>query len=1233
MQLFYQGKTRYIGVFDNKRDSITAYELASACVASFKDDNPNPEQVEKNVMMMKKAAFSFKDASQTLESSNKKQKTAVKSSAPPAPPPKLNEKSSKSPPPTKGLKTPSSNYKGVSYSKQDKKYLALIEYGGKLHSLGYYKLESDAALAFDKGSIVLLSDADSPNFSTRQAYEKAIQREVEETDPSLDVKESYKDVVNKVEVYLSNIYAGEKKTHDMEIEHDSDVDSSDEEVSEAGKQNEPLDKKKKGKGTSDFIGVHYNTQKKKWRSSITHGGKVKQLGEYKLETDAALVYDEIVKVIRGVTSDKNFATLEDYEKAKKLELAKIGVSSDLAMSSAARMANSNFLNFLKAKVAEVVRKTWPTTSIQSVDAEEENVKKGKSSIYTGVSYRKDRKKWTSKIRHGGKQPLFGNYSLETDAALACDEGVKLLRGPNADSNFANLEEYEKAKKLELAKTDLGSDASMSYTAIKAKVTEVVRKTWPAASIHDDGSSKKEFVNTEMQEEDSASKKKTSIYVGVSFYKRTKKWRSQIRHGKKMEQLGQYTLEADAALAFDEAVKQLKGPEAGTNFSSLEDYKKAKTQELKETGLGSDAAMSSVTIKSKVTEVVQMNWPAASIDGGSNKRGSVHAEEYQNTSTTKKNKKSSDYVGVSFFKNLWKARATHNRSTFSLGDYKLQADAALAFDEAVKQLKGPTAKTNFTSFEAYEKAKKEELKETGLSGDAAAKSSASIISKISDILSKHRPNTTTKPSGNKTFPAHQQSKHSNYVGVAYNNSTQSFESEIKHGRRKHHIGHWNLQSDAALASDEARKLLNGEDCSNVNFASDQSYLDARSNEISKLFGSSVTIEPISSITTEIKRQLSKIPSPELDALNDAMATKWSRYLPSVTGNDFMALYQQSMGKLLGMTTIQQSEQQDTSTSLNAVTECAKDTEVPEGVLKPISDSGQKDTKSSQQEDESGDEASLFSGNDTEEEETDSVVNTSDKVEAGSQSVLNDNTASSTTKHKKSDVIKEFPIGCSVMWNMNDNSFNCGIVSSKPTKGMQYVVMDGEKSNSKLVPGESLLFGIDCPVYVAPSCKDKTPLLKGKVLMYTRKAYTILINKEGNQLQVMTGVTQDRVTFRRVEKVDSSAPPNKIAAASELNDTQKEKAPSQQPQPEKPRWQAPPSHKKAVEDNDNSTITSLDSAQASSWRQLANGSIPRKQGDNVENVDCRIYFPHWLIPDTASRQRLFCEYPTSVVYHSI
>jgi len=1076
-------------------------------------------------------------------------------------------------------------------------------------------LESDAALAYDKGSIVLLSDADSPNFSTRQAYEKAILAEVEETDPFLDVEESYKDVVKKVEVYLSNIYAGEKKTYDMEIEDD---EGGSDEYSDEDSCDEEMEEKKKRQSTSIYTGVYYKKDRKSWTSSIKHGGKQQGLGSYTVETDAAMAFDEAAKIMRGAAAEINFATLKGYEKAKKHELEKTGFGSDASMSYTS----------IKAKVAEVVWKTCPTATVDAGSSKRESVKqqkniapKKKASIYTGVYYHKPTKKWISQIYDSTNIHL-GRYKVQADAALAFDEAVKQLKGPTAETNFSSLEDYEKAKKQELRETGLGSDAALSSASIISKISDIVSKHRL--------NTKTKPVGAENQQEDIAPKKKSSEYTGFTYLRDRNKWLSQITHDRGKVNLGYYNLQADAALAFDEAVKQLRGLDAKTNFSSLEDYEKAKKDELEKTALSSDVAKSSAVIKAKVTDIVRKTWPTASIhDSGSNKREKVNVEKQQ--AVTPK-KKTSNYVGVSYHKSKkkWVSQITHNNGTIKLGYFKLQADAAFAFDEAVKQLRGSTAKTNFSSLEDYEIAKKQEFKETGLSS-AAAKSSAAIISKISDIVSKHRLNSTTKPTGNKTSPAHQQSKHSDYIGVTYNNSTQAFEADIKHGRRKHHVGHWHLQSDAALAYDEAFKLLNGEDCSSVNFASDQSYLDARSNEISKLFGSSVTIEPISSITTEIKRQLSKIPSPELDALNDAMAAKWSRYLPSVTGNDFMALYQQSMGKLLGMTTTQQSEQQSTSTSIvsdNAVTECAKDTEVPEGGFKPISDSGPKDMKSSQPQpevqDESDDEASLFSGGDMEEEEetTDAVVNTSDKVKAGAQSVLNDNTSSSAIKRKESDLIKELPIGCPVMWNMNDDSFNCGTVSSKPTKGKQYEVVDKEKSNSKLVPGESLSFGIDCPVYVASSCEDKSPLLQGKVLTYTNKSYTILINKEGNQIQVMTGVTQDRVSFRRVEEeVESSAAqPYNIAVASELNDNiQKKTPPSQQPQVEKPRY-----------DNDNSTITSLDSAQASSRRQLATGSIPRKQGDSV---DCRIYFPHWLIPDTASRQRLFCEYPTSVVYRSL
>jgi hypothetical protein len=59
VQLYYAGKSRYIGVFDSKLDAAVAYELARECCIKFKDDETSPEQAKQNVILMRNAAFSF----------------------------------------------------------------------------------------------------------------------------------------------------------------------------------------------------------------------------------------------------------------------------------------------------------------------------------------------------------------------------------------------------------------------------------------------------------------------------------------------------------------------------------------------------------------------------------------------------------------------------------------------------------------------------------------------------------------------------------------------------------------------------------------------------------------------------------------------------------------------------------------------------------------------------------------------------------------------------------------------------------------------------------------------------------------------------------------------------------------------------------------------------------------------------------------------------------------------
>jgi len=83
---------------------------------------------------------------------------------------------------------------------------------------------------------------------------------------------------------------------------------------------------------SDFVGVTYNKTHAKYQACITHYRKQHYLGRYKLAVDAALVYDESARLLKGSSWKVNFPTRRDYEEAKARELDGIGRSSGGAIS-------------------------------------------------------------------------------------------------------------------------------------------------------------------------------------------------------------------------------------------------------------------------------------------------------------------------------------------------------------------------------------------------------------------------------------------------------------------------------------------------------------------------------------------------------------------------------------------------------------------------------------------------------------------------------------------------------------------------------------------------------------------------------------------------------------------------------------------------------------------------------------------------------------------------------------
>lgn len=101
---------------------------------------------------------------------------------------------------------------------------------------------------------------------------------------------------------------------------------------------------------------------------------------------------------------------------------------------------------------------------------------------------------------------------------------------------------------------------------------------------------------------------------------------------------------------------------------------------------------------------------------------------------------SDYVGVTYNKTHAKYQAciTHYRKQHYLGRYKLAVDAALAYDESARLLKGASWKVNFPTRQAYEEAKMRELESHGAMGGRAIdvdKSMATVVSKVEEIASK------------------------------------------------------------------------------------------------------------------------------------------------------------------------------------------------------------------------------------------------------------------------------------------------------------------------------------------------------------------------------------------------------------------------------------------------------------------------------------------------------------------
>ncbi len=135
-----------------------------------------------------------------------------------------------------------------------------------------------------------------------------------------------------------------------------------------------------------FTGV-YRTSNGKYQAKIGEGGKMKHLGVFESEEDAARAYDERARVVHGDRAKLNFP--------RPGELHWLGLGD----------------------TGESIENRIPGYS-----------------RFTGVQ-RTSNGKYRAKIMEGGKYKCLGTFESEEDAARAYDESARLAYGDRAKLNF------------------------------------------------------------------------------------------------------------------------------------------------------------------------------------------------------------------------------------------------------------------------------------------------------------------------------------------------------------------------------------------------------------------------------------------------------------------------------------------------------------------------------------------------------------------------------------------------------------------------------------------------------------------------------------------------------------------------------------------------------------------------------------------------------------------------------
>jgi len=157
---------------------------------------------------------------------------------------------------------------------------------------------------------------------------------------------------------------------------------------------------------SQFTGVYWRHDRKRWYSVIYHNNSSYRLGHFRSEEDAAIAYDKRAIELFGKEARRNFPELTNEELNHKFEI-------------------------IYHKVRRYIR--------QEPHSPHQNPRR-KHSKFLGVSLQQQNGKtrWLASIMHKTEIYRLGVYNKEEDAAIAYDKKVLELFGKTDKRNYPDL---------------------------------------------------------------------------------------------------------------------------------------------------------------------------------------------------------------------------------------------------------------------------------------------------------------------------------------------------------------------------------------------------------------------------------------------------------------------------------------------------------------------------------------------------------------------------------------------------------------------------------------------------------------------------------------------------------------------------------------------------------------------------------------------------------------------------